>query len=361
MLRGKSYGRREQIVDATLDLLADTPLDKLTTRQIARRVGVSQPALFRHFRTRDAILEAVIDGMRESLSAAAAHLLEVTTSPLDRAGGLVRLLFEHAERRPGLVRLVLAEETIGKRRPYQASLDHLVSMQRSFFATFVRKARERGDVTSTVDPEVASGLLLALIQGTLLGWIRGGREDPLGPWAARVSDLWVAGLRSGSESLDERPAPAGPEPASVRLATLDVRPILSSGTDPLGAITAMLARLSPDGMAVVVAPFRPEPLLALLSEEGYRVQTEELGHRQFQVTILGSRAPALVDLSDLEAPLPLERVLVAAASLDPGATAHLRVPQVPRLLLPRLAERDVRHDLYEQLDGRALLSIWRAP
>lgn len=357
MERDKSYSRREQIVDATLDLLADTALDKLSTRQIARRVGVSQPALFRHFRTRDAILEAVIDRMRERLSVAAARLLEDTEAPLDRSRGLVRLLFETAERHPGLVRLVLAE-AMADERCYQTSLSQLVSMQRSFFAAFVRKARRRGDVPQGVDPEVASRLVLALVQGTLLAWVRDGREEPLGGWVDRVCDLWVAGLRSAPESLDE--SADGTEPAlSLRQVSLDVRPILSSGKDPLDAILALLARLSSDGMAVVVAPFRPKPLIALLNEEGYRTRVEELGDRQFQVVILAADAPDLVDLGDLEAPLPLEHVLITAAALEPDTPAHFRVPRVPRLLLPRLAQRNVHHELYEQLDGRALLSIWR--
>ncbi len=366
--RGKSYERREQIVQATLELLADTPLDKLTTRQIASRVGVSQPALFRHFSTRDAIFEAVVDAMRDRLAVAAADLLESTRDPLERAKGMVRLLFENADRYPGLVRLVLAEPVDVRERPYQASLDHLVSMQRSFFATFVRAAHASGALSRAVDPDVAARLAIALVQGSLFGWLRDGRTRALAPWACAVSDFWVAGLRGEGAAPDEpRPddAPGGDGRGTGsaerrRLASLDVRPILASGEDPLEHILALLGELSPDGIAIIVAPFRPKPLLALLEEEGYRAWADDLGERRFQITILGPDATALIDLSELEAPLPLERVLVATASLEPGTTLHFCVPQIPRLLLPRLAAREVRYEVYEQLDGRGVLSIWRA-
>ncbi|MBW2461878.1 MAG: TetR/AcrR family transcriptional regulator [Deltaproteobacteria bacterium] len=351
--------RKAQITEAALELLADTPMHALRTRQIARHVGVSQPALFRHFRSRDAILEAVVDLLRERLSAAVVTLLEGTPAPLDRARGLVGLLFEHATRDPGLVRLILAEGVGNDEGVYHASLAHLVSMQRSFFTTFVRRARERGEVASNVDPDVASQLIMALIQGTLLEWARGRRIDALESWAPRVSSSWEAGLGPGNVVYGAAGLAAVPEAPDLRLALLDVRPILDAGDDPLGAIRSMLGRLSPDGMAVVQAPFAPRPLRTLLIEEGYRAEIEELGDREFQVTILGPDAADLIDLTSLEAPLPLERVLAATTTLEPGATAHFRTPMVPRILLPRLAERGVEHEACKQLDGRGLLTIWR--
>lgn len=346
-------------MEATLDLLADTPLEDITTRQIARRVGVSQPALFRHFRTRDDILEAVVDLMRERLSAAVVELFSDVPSPLARARGLVRLLFEHAEHHPGLVRLVLVEAVSDERASYRASLDHLMSMQRSLLVTLVRKAKEQGEVDGSKDPEVAATLALALLQGTLLGWMRGGRGEPLGPWAHRVSSFWEAGLLRDERDVDAPLTEVEAAP-SLRLAGLDVRPIIAAGADPLDAILAMLDRLAPDGVAVVVAPFEPVPLVALLTEDGYKTALEQLDDRVFQLTIAGAAAPPLIDLSELEAPVPLERVLTASATLEPGVAAHFRVPRVPRLLLPRLAERNVSCEMVEQPDGRALLTIWRS-
>ena len=39
-----SDARRSQIVPSALALLADTPVDRITTRQLAHELGISQPA-----------------------------------------------------------------------------------------------------------------------------------------------------------------------------------------------------------------------------------------------------------------------------------------------------------------------------
>jgi TetR/AcrR family tetracycline transcriptional repressor len=54
---------RDSIVDAALALLDEVGLDALSTRALAQRLGVKQPALYWHFKSRRALLDAMNDRM----------------------------------------------------------------------------------------------------------------------------------------------------------------------------------------------------------------------------------------------------------------------------------------------------------
>ncbi|MEO6015448.1 MAG: TetR/AcrR family transcriptional regulator C-terminal domain-containing protein [Devosia sp.] len=54
---------RETILDATLALLNEVGLDQFSTRRLAERLGVQQPALYWHFRNKSALLDAVNEEM----------------------------------------------------------------------------------------------------------------------------------------------------------------------------------------------------------------------------------------------------------------------------------------------------------
>ena len=54
---------RERIVDEALALLNEVGIDKLSTRKLAERLGVQQPALYWHFRNKSALLDAVNTAM----------------------------------------------------------------------------------------------------------------------------------------------------------------------------------------------------------------------------------------------------------------------------------------------------------
>ncbi|RKE17298.1 TetR/AcrR family transcriptional regulator C-terminal domain-containing protein [Streptomyces sp. TLI_171] len=50
---------RETVVAAALDLLDEVGLDAVSTRQLAKRLGVEQPSLYWHFRTKKDLLAAM--------------------------------------------------------------------------------------------------------------------------------------------------------------------------------------------------------------------------------------------------------------------------------------------------------------
>lgn len=50
---------KAQIIDAALLLLDEAGIDKFTTRQLAKRLSVQQPALYWHFRNKQTLLDAM--------------------------------------------------------------------------------------------------------------------------------------------------------------------------------------------------------------------------------------------------------------------------------------------------------------
>ena len=74
--------RRASAVEAVVALAARQNPGDITTAAIAGRVGVTQAALFKHFPTKESILEAVMEWVAEQLLARVAQAAEAAPSPL---------------------------------------------------------------------------------------------------------------------------------------------------------------------------------------------------------------------------------------------------------------------------------------
>lgn len=59
--------------------------------------------------------------------------------------------------------------------------------------------------------------------------------------------------------------------------TLDVRPLIAGGVEPLPEIRQRIAALTPGNGLTLIAPFMPAPLIELLRSEGFESTME---HRQ---------------------------------------------------------------------------------
>ncbi len=362
--REKSDVRKRQIVSAALALLADSSLDQLSTRQIAKQLGLSQPALFRHFASKETLLLAVVEEMRGQLAVIASDVLERHSEADERLRHLARALFQHLDQHPGLPRLLFAHAAIGS-GPLFGALRQLHATQASLIGQLVRQGQQQGVLDPKIDPHDGATSFTGLLQGATLSRRLSPRPEPLQMEGARLFEIWLHGMRPGIEQTSaqaEEPSaaePAASDESAASLQAIDARPLLSSGVDPFDTIVGAVASVGSTGAVSVTTPFHPAPLVTLLSERGHDVSVEKQGEKQFHVQILGRECPGVEDLRELEAPEPLERCLSVVSALRPGDVYLARLPRYPRLLIPQLDKRGAEFEILEEADGSALL--WVTP
>ncbi len=143
----------------------------------------------------------------------------------------------------------------------------------------------------------------------------------------------------------------------VSYMTLDVRPILESGGEPFQAIIGAVDRLAPGEGLRLIAPFRPQPLFSVMERRGFDYELEELPDGGIEVRFLpktaidiqisdGAVSPDLwpepsidLDLSDLDPPEPMVRLLSEAERMEPGEVIFAVLSREPLLLFPELTRR----------------------
>lgn len=126
--------RRETVLAVTLEMIAEMGLSGLSTRQVAKRAGVSEGLIFHHFGTREGLLAAAA-GSGETLLAHLEALAE--GPPADDLGAAVDLVGAEAARRlrPGGAAWAFMS-SLGERNPKNAALraEGLALLDRSMAA-----------------------------------------------------------------------------------------------------------------------------------------------------------------------------------------------------------------------------------
>jgi len=160
--------RREVTVEAVIDLAAEQNPADITTGAIAKRMGVTQGALFRHFPSKDAILEAVMEWVSERLLARIDNAISAAASPLDALEGAFITHIDFISEHPGVPRMLFgelqrAEQTMAKRMAQT-----LIQRYGERLGRLVAEGKERGDLAATLDDKAAVTLFIGTIQGLVM-------------------------------------------------------------------------------------------------------------------------------------------------------------------------------------------------
>ncbi len=144
------------------------------------------------------------------------------------------------------------------------------------------------------------------------------------------------------------------------LAFIDLRPVADAGVPLSDTVIPALETLSRDGVLKLLARQRPDDLMQQLAADGYRVQARLAQRCAWDIEIMDADALDITDLRALEAPGPLQQVLLAVSRLEADQTYLARVPCVPHPLFALLEERSFRWWVHEEADHSALIAVQRA-
>ena len=180
-LRADGQRNRDRLLAAAKDSFAQTG-PEASLDEIARRAGVGIGTLYRHFPSRDAIVEAVYRREVEQLAGAATRLLD-EVAPGEALQRWLHLAVDYIATKK-VIAIALDGMIGGTTEIYAAS-----GVQLSQAVTLlVARAKASGDIGPTSDPKDVLRALIGFTYGhTGDGWQAG---------AARLIDIFMAGLRA---------------------------------------------------------------------------------------------------------------------------------------------------------------------
>lgn len=192
-----SEERKAVTVEAVVELAARQNPSGITTAAIAQHMGVTQGALFKHFPTKDAILQAVMEWVAEHLLSRVEKAAHSASSPAAAIEAMFMAHVEFVVEHPGVPRMLFgelqrAEQTAPKRmaqtmlRRYSERLHRLIEA-----------GKAAGELSDTLDTDAAVTLLIGMIQGLVMQSLLAGDVQRIRRDAPRAFAIYRRGIGSG--------------------------------------------------------------------------------------------------------------------------------------------------------------------
>lgn len=173
--RRTSQVRQVELTDAALRIIATRGIAALSTRSLAAEVGLSSGAIFRHFASLDALLDAVVtrvEGVLESTFPAGA------ADPLDRLTRFIEARSNAVGNQLGILRLVLSEQfLLALPRDGSARLTACVHKTRQFVLDCLREAQASGSVRADLPAETLAPIVMGTVQMLALSPLKARQQD----------------------------------------------------------------------------------------------------------------------------------------------------------------------------------------
>ncbi len=190
--------RRQQILEALALELENRPGARITTARLAKVVGVSEAALYRHFPSKAKMFEALIEFAEESVFGLANRILAEEGDATRRCERILTMLLTFSDRNPGITRVLLGEALLGEHERLRARVSQFFDR----FETQLKQVLREGELVSELGLRASvaaiANLLMAVVEGRMAQFSRSGFEhSPIESWEQQWQALQV-GLFPGA-------------------------------------------------------------------------------------------------------------------------------------------------------------------
>ena len=174
----KKPSRKDQILQSLAAMLEATPGGRITTAALAKEVGVSEAALYRHFPSKAKMFEGLIEFIEDSLFSRINLIVKEEPTALTQCQQLLTLLLGFAEHNPGITRILTGDAISGETDRLRQRVIQLFDRLETQLKQILRDAEFKEGKRTQLTPTETANLLLDVAEGRICQFVRSGFSRP---------------------------------------------------------------------------------------------------------------------------------------------------------------------------------------
>ena len=190
----KYTDKQKQIVESARSIISSKGIEKLTIHEIAKDLGVTDGALYRHFKSKKEIISLLIEDIERTLLNTVRDTASKTSNPVNKLENILVSHLSYAEQRKGVSFIVINEalnlqDKILKRKMLKVIHKYLKEIK-----SILLEGVEAGKIRKDVDSVSASIAFFGMVQSMVTLWALSNFRYPLKKHYLELFDIYKKGV-----------------------------------------------------------------------------------------------------------------------------------------------------------------------
>jgi len=161
--------RQREIIEAAIGIIADKGIQKMTIKNLAKSIGVTEGAIYRHFSTKLDILLGILSIFREQIRD------NFTQIPSDRSAydvlaAIISKQMDMFAAKPIITAVIFSEEIFQNDKQLSKTVFSIMNENINTFLEIIKNGQGKGEIRNDVPAEQLSNMLMGAIRLLITRW-----------------------------------------------------------------------------------------------------------------------------------------------------------------------------------------------
>lgn len=133
--------RQQQIIDESVKLIDTKGIQGFTIKNLSKKVGISEPGIYRHFESKFAILSAILDSFKRDVFENQVLSLDNANDPLEKLKMFADKIFDIFIHNPAMITVIFSEEIYQNEKQLSYRVKEIQTFNENLIASFLLELR----------------------------------------------------------------------------------------------------------------------------------------------------------------------------------------------------------------------------
>ena len=176
----RSGERKTQILQLIAQMLESPKGEKITTAAMAKKLDVSEAALYRHFASKAQMFEGLIEFIESSLLGLINKITGEETQGLKQIQAMIGMMLAFAKQNPGMTRVLIGDALVNEDERLQVRINALTDKLEAALKQAVRIAVTQNELPAAHDVTAQANVLICYVTGRWHQYAKSGfKKNPV--------------------------------------------------------------------------------------------------------------------------------------------------------------------------------------
>lgn len=162
--------RQQEIINVSLELIAESGIQSLTIKNLAKKIGFAESAIYRHYENKIQILLAILDFFKQNIESFFLTELNSNDTANDKIEHLFKNHFKKFSETPSLVAVIFSEEIFRNEKELSEKVAEIMNKNSTILKTIIEAGQKNGEIRVDIDASHLSVIILGSLRMFVKRW-----------------------------------------------------------------------------------------------------------------------------------------------------------------------------------------------
>ncbi len=162
--------RQREIVNTAIELIAEKGIQELTIKNLSKKIGIAESAIYRHFDSKFDILLSILELFNDNIEGLNARINQMQDGPTQKLKAMLEQRFEHFAQHPTFASVVFSEELFRHDQQLSNAVFRIMQKNQTAMLNIISEGQQKGEFRKEIPAEELAFMIIGAMRLIVTRW-----------------------------------------------------------------------------------------------------------------------------------------------------------------------------------------------